>query len=64
MNINCKKKTAIIELYNKGVTMETLQLATGLSETTIQGIINSSMPKTKYQKTYERLLKEWDAAFH
>lgn len=46
MNINEERKEAIISLHEEGVKKELLAVVTGISENTIQGIINSISPGT------------------
>jgi hypothetical protein len=54
MNIKLNKKLAIKALYNKGESIETLTIITGLSKRTILGIINSNESKVT------ELMKEWN----
>ena len=55
MNIKLNKRIAIKALYNKGETIETLTLITGLSKGTILGIVNSNKCEIK------ELMKDWNA---
>lgn len=52
MNINEKKRAVILKLYEKGESIETLQILTGFSSETIHRIINS--------KSKKRLLENWN----
>lgn len=54
MNISFDKKAAIKYLYDKGENIETLQVLTGLSQASINKIVNErNIPKTKKQLMWE-----------
>ncbi|XBX10692.1 hypothetical protein QMP26_41060 (plasmid) [Enterocloster clostridioformis] len=53
MNINRDRKNAIIALYNKGISIEDIQLVSGFSRKTIEEIV-----EPKGRKSVDDLVNE------
>lgn len=57
MNINLDRKNAIIELYDKGISIEDIQLVSGFSRKTIEELVEPK-GKKKDRRSVDDLINE------